>query len=401
MKILFLITEGSLGGAERCLLDLVASFRTHRPDIELGLIAGGYGPLVDAVRDLGVKVTVLELPASLASLGDNAVRSRTSAPIMARKLSSSALALASFVRELRAAILTFSPDVVHSNGMKMHLLGALARPQGVRVVWYLQDFVGERPLASRALRALSRRAALAVSNSEAVRKDFVCIAPRLPSRAVWNAIDTEEFTPEGTRAPLDQLAGATAVPNALRVGLVATYAKWKGQDIFLQAIEALCKTSPEIRAQFYIVGGPIYRTDGQFTENELRQMARSLGIADRVAFVPFQNKPADVFRALDVVVHASSRPEPFGRTIVEGMACGRAVIAVRDGGAAELISEGINALGIRPRDPASMATAIGRLCSDEALRSRMSQEARRDAVARFSRDRLAGDMLRAYLAMSD
>jgi len=61
-------------------------------------------------------------------------------------------------------------------------------------------------------------------------------------------------------------------------------------------------------------------------------------IENRVGFVPFQDNPADVYRALDIVVHASTKPEPFGRTIVEAMACGKPVIAAQTGGAAELFT---------------------------------------------------------------
>ncbi len=72
--------------------------------------------------------------------------------------------------------------------------------------------------------------------------------------------------------------------------------------------------------------------------------------------------------ALDVVVHASTRPEPFGRVIVEGMACGRAVVAVRDGGSAELFEDGVEALGVPPDDPDALAAAIDRLVADADLR---------------------------------
>ena len=402
MKILFLNPEGMLGGAERCLIDLVASFRASRPDIVTGLVAGGDGPLLDEVRKLGADVRLLELPPSLASLGDSAARSRrSSAAHVAKTLGSSAAALATYVAQMRSEIARFSPDIVQSNGMKMHLVGALARPRSARLVWYVHDFIGDRRLASRALRALSRRAHLAVTNSETVRQDFMRTVPRLPARLVLNAIDTGDFSPTGDRAKLDELAGESPRRDVVRVGLIATFARWKGQDVFLEAAKLARERSATAPLHFYIVGSAIYRTDAQFTEDELRTTARALGVAADVSFVPFQKNPADVFRALDIVVHASSRPEPFGRTIVEAMACGRAVIGVADGGAAEIIRDEENALAVAARNPSALADAIVRLANDAGLRSRLGEAGRADAIARFSRARLAADMLKAYQAIGD
>ena len=101
-------------------------------------------------------------------------------------------------------------------------------------------------------------------------------------------------------------------------------------------------------------------------------------------------------RALDVVVHASTRPEPFGRVIAEGMACGRAVIAIRDGGAAELFEDGVSALGCPPRDPDALAEAIGRVVADSELRQRLGQAGRQAALTRFDRRRLAEPWSRVY-----
>ena len=51
-------------------------------------------------------------------------------------------------------------------------------------------------------------------------------------------------------------------------------------------------------------------------------------------------------RSLDIVVHASTAPEPFGMVIAEGMAAQRAVVAARGGGAAELFDDGVTAIGL-------------------------------------------------------
>ena len=112
--------------------------------------------------------------------------------------------------------------------------------------------------------------------------------------------------------------------------------------------------------------------------------------------MPFQKRIQDVYRALDVVVHASSRPEPFGRTIVEGMATGRPVIAPLEGGSAELFVHGLEAIGVAPRSPDTMAAAIIDLARSPEKRSALGQAGRLAAVKRFSRARLGEQVFRVY-----
>jgi glycosyltransferase involved in cell wall biosynthesis len=232
--------------------------------------------------------------------------------------------------------------------------------------------------------------------SKAVAQDAQTVLHRVRSTVVYNAIDTTAFTPNGPVANLDELAGcASAPPDMVRVGLVSTYARWKGHDVFLRACRLAHAKAPS--ARFYIIGGPIYEgADSQFDHEELRQMCRTLGLDGRVAFVPFQTRIEDVYRALDVVVHASTRPEPFGRTIVEAMATGRAVVACREGGATELFADGADAVGVPPRDEEALANAIVALVTDPDRRRAIGAAARGSAVLRFSRPRLAGQVLRLY-----
>ena len=146
-----------------------------------------------------------------------------------------------------------------------------------------------------------------------------------------------------------------------------------------------------------MIGSPIYQTRGsQFSIEELRNRAAALGLSGRVGFLPYQEQPAEVFRALDVVVHASTRPEPFGRTIVEAMACGKPTIVSNAGGAAELFQDGKDAVGFPLGDVAALADRIRTLAANADLRERIGRSARESAVTRFSRDRLGSEVLKAY-----
>jgi glycosyltransferase involved in cell wall biosynthesis len=231
-----------------------------------------------------------------------------------------------------------------------------------------------------------------------VKRDLAQILPGVLVTVILNAIDVDHFCPASADGQmLDQLAGLPAAqPGTLRVGLVATYARWKGHEVFLQAAARVCSEAGSFPVRFYIVGGPIYLTSAQFSNDELRQMTRDLGLEGRVGFVPFQSDTLQTYRCLDIVVHASTKPEPFGLTIVEAMACGRAVIVAKAGGAAELFQSDEDAVGVPPGNVAALAAAIAGLLHDSEKRTRLGQAARRSAVARFDRSRLGPEVLNFY-----
>jgi glycosyltransferase involved in cell wall biosynthesis len=397
MRVLFLDPVGTMGGAERCLLDLVASMRAARPSLTTGLIVGGPGPLVHEAEQLGMEVTVLPLPRALSRAGDSGISGLLGVVKSVPSLAIASGALAGYAAQLDRAVRAFAPTVVHSNGIKMHLLSALLPNRGAPVVWHLRDFVGQRAIMAHVLRAVAPRVRGLLAISRSVVDDAARALRRDDVTLVYDAIDTDCFVPGGPRVDLDALAGLAPAPaGVVRIGLIATYARWKGQDIFIDAAAEYARSGgPE--ARFYVIGGPAYDTDAsQFTVAELRTRVVARGLADVVGLVPFQAAPERVYRSLDVAVHASTRPEPFGRTIAEAMTCGRALIAAREGGAAELVRDDVDALAIAPRDPVVLANAIRALAGDPTRRARLGAAARVTAAQRFARDRIGPEVLAAY-----
>ena len=401
VKILFLNPVGTVGGAERVLLDLIASLRAAAPSVRLHLVAAAEGPLIDAARSLGATTAVLPLPASVGAVGDSALaggRARAALSLLGRS-PAAGWAAWRYARRLRRVAEEVRPDVVHSNGIKCHLLTRLARLRDTPVIWHVHDFIGRRPVMACGLRWAARAASGAVAVSDAVARDARGLLGPVPVDVVENGIDTDRFAPgPGDGMGLDRLANLPAAgPGVVRVGLVATFARWKGQDVFLRAARRVAAELPGREVRFFVVGGPIYQTRGsQWSEGELRRQGADLLATGRLGFVGFQQDTDAVYRALDVVVHASTQPEPFGLTIVEAMACGRAVIVSSAGGAAELFTHDHDAVGVPPGEAAALAAAIEALVDDPGRRGCLGAAARRTAVERFRRERLGPQVLDAY-----
>jgi glycosyltransferase involved in cell wall biosynthesis len=400
MRILYLNPSGQLGGAEISLLDMLASMRAAEPDWPLRLIVSEDGLLVSRAEALGVETIVLPFPASLARLGDAGAGGpagyRQSRLALFGGLLLAGPAVVSYVWQLRRLLRRLNPDVIHTNGFKMHLLGIWANPLRIPIIWHIHDYVRRRPLMARLLRRCSRRCALAVANSKSVAADVEAVCgSRLSVQTIYNGIDVERFSPVGPKLDLDALAGLPpATPETVRVGMLATLAHWKGHHTFLQAVSLL---PPGLRVRAYVVGSALYRTRGsQHSLEELKRLAVRLGLSERVGFTGFLDEAAEAVRALDILVHASTEPEPFGLVIAEGMACGRAVIASEGGGAAELFEADINALSHPPGDAARLANRIALLATDRSLRARLGAAGRATAERRFDRARLASELIPLY-----
>jgi len=238
------------------------------------------------------------------------------------------------------------------------------------------------------------RCAAIVANSESVAEETRALIGSAPSvHAIYNPVDLDRFHPEGPQLDLDALSGLPPFASeGIRIGLVATFARWKGHEVFLNALSRVRSSTP---VRGYVIGGPIYQTSGsQYSEKELRALAASRGLGDNVGFTGRVDDVPAALRALDIVVHASVEPEPFGLVVAEAMACGRALVASGAGGAAE-IAHGV-AMFYAPGRDNELAERLSQLIENPGLRASMSAAGRRAAVACFDRTHIVESLAAVY-----
>src|SRR4051812_48554381 len=193
------------------LLDVIASVRASRPGWTLRVVAGDDGPPGAAVAALGVPFDVLPLPSNVAGMGDSALsrgrgaRRAAAAVALASRGPAAAVASAGYLRKLRAYLKAAAPDVVQTNGMKAHVLGTLAAPKGVPVLWHLQDFAGSRALMARLLRwvaGVRPGVVRVVAISRAVAADIArVVGPAVPGFTLYSAGDLHRFSPAPRGGP--------------------------------------------------------------------------------------------------------------------------------------------------------------------------------------------------------
>jgi glycosyltransferase involved in cell wall biosynthesis len=398
VRVVFLNPSGELGGAETALLEMLAALREARPEWTMGLVTSAPGPLIARASRLGISSHALTFPRQLSSLGEWGRRGSLTARLrLGAAACGAALPTIQYASRLRQFLAEWKPDIVHTNGLKMHLLGARCRPGSAKVLWHLHDYPDTRPLTAALLRSQANRCDAVLANSESVAGHARLLVGSTRVHTLHNAVDLQRFQPEGPRIDLDGLAGLPPLgAGGVRVGLVGTFARWKGHDVFFRALSQLRCAVP---VRGYVIGGPIYETNAsQFSSSELRALASASGLNGSIGFTGHIDDVPAAIRALDIVVHASVEPEPFGLVIAEAMACGRPVIVSRAGGAEEIAEAG--ALFHSPGNAPELAQCVSQLVADPGLRASLAAAGRGAAVRLFGRKRLAGTLIPIYESLA-
>ena len=172
-------------------------------------------------------------------------------------------------------------------------------------------------------------------------------------RVIPRGVDPAVFDPAAVSADrLARLVGAWRLPDGVPIVLLpGRLTGWKGQPVLIEAIARLSRRD----VCCVLVGSDQGRR--RYAAGLVRQ-AEALGIAARLRLAgECDDMPAALMLA-DVVVHASTAPEAFGRVVIEAQAMGRPVIAADLGGPVETVEQGVTGWRVPPGDAAALAAAI-------------------------------------------
>ena len=219
---------------------------------------------------------------------------------------------------------------------------------------------------------------------------FVSISRFITEEAIKCGVPPEKIVDIPNPAPVFSIvAGARATwrnkfqlrDDAVVFAHVGRLVFWKGQIEFLKAFARVAKAHPEAMA--VIVGDDVEGLQSEYPES-LRKLVKDLGLEKQVVFSGHVEDVVGLMSAMDVVVHSSILPEPFGLVITEAMAAGAAVVGARLGAPMEIIQEGETGLLADPKDTDEFARTLERLISDKDLRARLASNGRTRAIEVYS-----------------
>jgi len=240
-------------------------------------------------------------------------------------------------------------------------------------------------------RYLYRRIDRIVVVSDSVKQCFAHLAKKRvisadDIRIISSAVDTNRFRPsQEIRQRVRARLGVK--PEEFLVGFVGRICEGKGIYHLLDALEVLLPREEKLK--FVAVG--------ECSEDDIMQKLASFN-GQRVILPGFRKDVHDYYQAIDIFAMPSLK-EGLPTSIIEAMACGKAIVAASVGGIPEIISHGQNGLLIPPRDPAAIVEAIQQLLKDESLRKKLSEAAQATAARNFSYEILNQKTKQLYQSM--
>ena len=293
-------------------------------------------------------------------------------------------------RELRSAIATLGPDVVHAHGLRAGIDSAVAaKGSGAHVIVTVHNLV--RPEVAGLVRASAYKPAerLVVKLADRILAVSRDIAATLSANsAKGSEMDIEVLhlgveSVQRTTRPRDEVRRDLGLSDDS--ALVMTASRLSAQ----KALDVMLEAMVRVDATLVVAGeGPL--------EKELQERARDLGIQDRVRFLGFRTDVADLIAGADVFC-LSSVWEGVPLAAMEAAQLGTPIVATDVGGTGELVRDGISGRLVPPGDPGTLAMALNDVLSDPEMRKRFVEGARLTLESEFNTERMLDRLKSIYL----
>ncbi len=357
LRILYGITKSNFGGAQRYVFDLAVE--SQKAGNEVSVMCGGDGPLVQKLKDAGVRVISLpSLDRDISILGD----------------------LKSFF-EIKKILKEIKPDVFHINSSKMGGIGGLAgRLVGIKKIiftahgWAFNEnrFFLNKILIMELIWYTILLSHKTICVSEKTKKD-VSWMPFIKNRLVviYNGIKEFELVPR--------------IDDSFTVGAISELHKIKGLDVLLRSWKEFIKNH---KAKLVIMGS------GE-EENNLKNLASKLNITDSVVFKGFVNNARAQLSTFDIFV-MPSRSEAMPYALLEAGFAGLPVIASSVGGIPELIEDGKNGLLVQKENALELTSALIKLVDNKNLRETLGTNLKQTIISKFSFDKIVRKIFELY-----
>lgn len=242
-----------------------------------------------------------------------------------------------------------------------------------------------------------------------VRRRFIAVSRAIRNNLVSNGVPANDISlienpverpqlPAVAQATLRmQERSALALgDDDIAVGIVGRVVEWKGQAEFLRACRIAFESCPTMHA--IIVGDASDLGDAYYAN--LRASIAASEFSHRVHFRGFVDDPDRIYAALDILVHSSIEPEPFGLVITEAMVRGLPVVVANTGAPPELVEHGVTGFVEDPLDEASVAARLVELAHDRALRKSMGARAREAVLVRHDPTVYADHVVEVYASLA-
>ena len=371
-KVLFVESsvEGTIGGSHFSLLYMIKGL--DKSVFTPVVVMYENNEMVEQYKEEGAEVFVLKKPITIAppsSITNRFISMFFSAANLLLLLFYLSVCRFTWLRRNRI-------DIVHMNNINFNrdwILGC--RVARIPCVSHIRGIMIYVSPVTRFITQLVNRI---VCISDAVHDSLIrCGYKPEKLKIVHNGIDPEGLLPDKDNAILR--AELNLGDSKHVIGVVGNVKRWKGQDVVIRAMGEVINEYPDCKC---LIVGDTAEKDRPYRK-ELETLIKELRLDKSVVFTGSIKNVANPMSLMDIVIHSSVEPEPFGRVIIEAMSLGKPVIASRAGGAAEIIQEPEFGLMHKPGDSEELSQKIKTLLGSPSERESLGAAGRRRVESQF------------------
>ncbi len=290
---------------------------------------------------------------------------------------------------------------IRRHGIRLvHLNNSITRHQNWMLAARLAGvpcIVHERGLSdtyTAADRSYARRVAAIIPMSAWIRDHMVARGvPGDNIRVMYDGLDPALVQ---VKTPADELRRTWNLqPDQRVIGIVGNIRPWKGQETVVKAFIEIAAQFPDVVCFFV---GKTTPADEAYLAN-LERLLAGAGLGSRVRFTGYQQDVPSLMHLMDVVVHASVEPEPFGMVVLEGMAQHKPVVGSRAGGVIEMVVEGQTGFTFPPGDSHCLAAHLATLLGEPALARTMGEAGYERLIQSFTMQQYMRNIHETYRAV--
>lgn len=354
-RILYLHAGAEMYGADKVLLELIKGLDSK--EFEAHVILPNDGVLVEALRQVGAKVSVLDYP------------------ILRRKYFNPK-GIADYIRsynfyakQIALYARQHSIDMVHNNTAAVLEGIYLKRKLKLPLIWHVHEIIVKPKAISDFINILmGRYADKIVTVSQAVA-NHIKQSPFIKDsqvEVIYNGVDNAVYYPMDASSIREKFDIAQ---DALVIGMIGRVNAIKGQNDFIEAVEPLLEKNEQAVA--FLAGGVFPGEEWRL--EELDKRIASSSVVSQIHRIDYYDKTSELYNMFDIFVLPSIKPDSLPTVVLEAMACSKPVVGYNNGGIAEMVVDDKSGCLVKPNRPQELSNAISLLLDSSEKREKFGR----------------------------
>ena len=354
-RILYLHAGAEMYGADKVLLELIKGLDSK--EFEAHVILPNDGVLVEALRQVGAQVSVLDYP------------------ILRRKYFNPK-GIADYIRsynfyakQIALYARQHSIDMVHNNTAAVLEGIYLKRKLKLPLIWHVHEIIVKPKAISDFINMLmGRYADKIVTVSQAVA-NHIKQSPFIKDsqvEVIYNGVDNAVYYPMDASSIREKFDIAQ---DALVIGMIGRVNAIKGQNDFIEAVEPLLEKNEQAVA--FLAGGVFPGEEWRL--EELDNRIASSSVVSQIHRIDYYDKTSELYNMFDIFVLPSIKPDSLPTVVLEAMACSKPVVGYNNGGIAEMVVDDKSGYLVKPNRPQELSNAISLLLDSSEKREKFGR----------------------------